>query len=227
LGTNSEFAVGYLQINGRGSGAEKPLLRLTLLAIAAVTASFVMQPEAAQAKSQKRATLELDKYVKAGVRREALEAAFRAYEARKDQVKRPYLTLIDYKLHSSKPRMFVIDLTNGKMKALHVAHGKGSDPNHTGFAQRFSNIPESKMSSLGAFITANTYHGKHGLSLRLIGLDETNNMALARAIVMHGASYVSSKLGVGRSWGCPSIETRYVKEWIPKLANGAFLYITS
>lgn len=219
--------MGYLHFKRRGSGAGKPLLRFTLLAIGVVTASFVMQPEAAHAKSRKSVTLELDRYVKAGVRREALEAAFKAYNARRDKVKRPYLTLIDYKLHSSKPRMFVIDLTNGKMKALHVAHGKGSDPDHDGFADRFSNIPESKMSSLGAFITANSYHGKHGLSLRLIGLEETNNLALARAIVMHGASYVSSKLGVGRSWGCPSIERRFVKEWIPKLAGGAFLYIAS
>ncbi|MFP4002351.1 MAG: murein L,D-transpeptidase catalytic domain family protein [Alphaproteobacteria bacterium] len=170
---------------------------------------------------------DLDRFVKAGIRKEAIEAALKAYTARRDEVKRPFLTLIDYALHSSKPRMFIIDMNKWEVtKSLLVAHGKGSDPDHDGYAQRFSNIPESKMSSVGAFITANSYYGKHGLAMRLIGLEKTNNAALRRAIVMHGANYVSPKRGVGRSWGCPSIEKRYVKEVIPKLAGGSFLYIT-
>lgn len=198
--------------------------RLGILAAVAVTAFL---PTVAPAASPDDITVKFDSYVKAGVRAEALQAAFKAYKARKDKVKQPrFLTLIDYAIHSSKPRMFVIDMVTGKMKSLLVAHGKGSDPDHDGYANRFSNIPGSKMSSLGAFVTANTYHGKHGLSLRLVGLEESNDAALKRAIVMHGANYVSPRRGVGRSWGCPSIEMRYVKEWIPKLADGAFIYIT-
>lgn len=220
--------MGYLlpAFGRRSTGARKPLLRVTIFAIGAVAACLVA-PGPASAASARRQAFDLERFVKAGIRKEAIEAALRAYETRRDKVKQPFLTLIDYAVHSSKPRMFIIDINKWEVtKALHVAHGKGSDPDHDGYAQRFSNIPNSKMSSLGAFITANSYYGKHGLAMRLIGLDKSNNAALSRAIVMHGASYVSSKRGVGRSWGCPSIEKRYVKDVIPKLAGGSFLYIT-
>lgn len=196
--------------------------------LAAGTASAcLIGPQAADAASPGKTALRIESYVRAGVRREALQAALKAYESRKNQIKQPrFLTLIDYAVHSSKPRMFVIDMVTGKMKKLLVAHGKGSDPDHDGYATSFSNKPGSLASSIGAFITANTYHGKHGLSLRLVGLDPTNNAALARAIVMHGADYVRPGRGIGRSWGCPSIERRHAKTLIPQLAGGSFLYIT-
>lgn len=219
--------MGYLLsvFGKRAPCARKPVLHVAILAVGTVAACLAMSGTAGAASSKGQA-FDLERFVKAGIRKEAIQAALQAYAARRDKVKRPFLTLIDYALHSSKPRMFIIDMNKWEVtKALRVAHGKGSDPDHDGFADRFSNIPNSKMSSLGAFITANAYHGKHGLAMRLIGLEESNNAALKRAIVMHGASYVS-KQGVGRSWGCPSIEKKYVKEVIPALANGAFLYIT-
>jgi len=192
-----------------------------------IASIWFLLPHPAQAASPRNILTHIDRYVKSGVRKEALVAAVKAYEARKDKVKRPrFLTLIDYAIHSSKPRMFIIDLVSGEMKSLLVAHGRGSDPDHDGYADKFSNVPNSKMSSLGSYITANTYRGKHGLSLRLVGLDKSNSAALQRAIVMHGARYVSPKRGVGRSWGCPSIEKRFVKDIIPKLAGGAFIYAT-
>ncbi len=83
------------------------------------------------------------------------------------------------------------------------------------------------MTSLGSYLTRDVYYGKHGMSLRLIGLDASNDRALKRAIVMHGADYVASDLAkLGRSWGCPAIQRRHVARLLPKLAGGAFLFIT-
>ena len=137
-----------------------------------------------------------------------------------------YLTVIDLAEHSSEPRMFVFDTRTGKQESLLVAHGRGSDPDHDGYAEVFSNTVNSRMSSLGAYVTGGTYFGKHGLSLRLDGLDRTNSRARERAIVMHGADYVSpGRDQLGRSWGCPAIDRRLVKRVLPKLAGGTFLYI--
>lgn len=166
--------------------------------------------------------------VAAGVRPEAVEKALAALARHAGEIRKPrYLTLIDLAAHSSQKRMFVFDLGTGRAQALLVAHGRGSDPDHDGFADRFSNRLNSKMSSLGAYVTGSAYLGKHGLSLRLVGLDSTNDHAIDRAIVMHGADYVAPDREVmGRSWGCPAIEQRYAKRLIPLLAGGSFLFIT-
>lgn len=167
--------------------------------------------------------------VAAGVRAEAVEKALAALARHAGEIRKPrYLTLIDLAAHSSLKRMFVFDLRTGRTQALLVAHGRGSDPDHDGFADRFSNAFNSKMSSLGAYVTGRPYYGKHGLSLRLFGLDATNDHAIERAIVMHGADYVAPDREVlGRSWGCPAIERRQAKRLIPLLAGGSFLYITN
>ncbi|MFO1187600.1 MAG: murein L,D-transpeptidase catalytic domain family protein, partial [Alphaproteobacteria bacterium] len=87
-----------------------------------------------------------------------------------------------------------------------------------------SNEANSRMSSLGAFVTAAPYLGAHGLSLKLIGLEKTNDRAEARAIDLHGAPYVSPDRKVlGRSWGCPAVELHYVKKLIERLKGGALL----
>jgi hypothetical protein len=115
--------------------------------------------------------------------------------------------VVDFSLPSSEPRFFLVDTATGKIeRSWLVAHGSGSDPKASGMAQRFSNRPGSNASSRGAYVTASTYVGKHGLSQRLIGLDPDNNEALQRAIVIHGAPYVSPSLiaaqgRIGRSQG--------------------------
>jgi hypothetical protein len=119
------------------------------------------------------------------------------------------LTVIDYTRPSNEPRLWVLDVTNRRL--LHhelVAHGRGSGEL---YATRFSNEPGSKASSLGLFVTAEVYDGAHGRSLRLQGVEPgINDQAFDRAIVMHGADYVSLDFAarqgrLGRSLGCPAL----------------------
>jgi hypothetical protein len=139
------------------------------------------------------------------------------------------ITLIDFSKPSTEERLFVIDLKSAKVlfQSL-VAHGRNTGENMAG---RFSNIPESYQSSLGFFITAETYHGKHGLSLRLDGLEPgINDNARARAIVVHGADYVSEEFAkahgrLGRSQGCPALPRHLTGPIIEAISGGSLLYI--
>lgn len=135
-----------------------------------------------------------------------------------------YMVIIDYRRHSSEPRFHLIDLTEDTTESFLVAHGRGSDLNHDGIADTFSNTPDSKMTSLGAFVTGETYYGRHGLSLRLHGLDPENSNAEKRAIVIHGADYVApGRRVLGRSWGCPSLEHSVAERLIPLIKEGVFV----
>ena len=135
-----------------------------------------------------------------------------------------YLSIIDYRAHSSVPRYYLIDTTDMSAEALLVAHGRGSDANHDGMAERFSNIEGSKMTSLGAFVTGATYYGMHGLSLKLKGLSQQNNLAEQRLIVIHGADYVTPDRSIlGRSWGCPALEREVAERVIPLIKGGSFI----
>jgi hypothetical protein len=145
------------------------------------------------------------------------------------KVKSEILTLIDFRLSSNKKRMWVIDLENNKL-LYHtlVAHGKNTGNE---YAKSFSNIVNSNQSSLGFYLTGETYKGKHGLSLRLDGMEQNiNHRARERAIVIHGASYVhedySKKHGrIGRSFGCPAIPMEKHTEIINKLADKSCVFI--
>lgn len=141
------------------------------------------------------------------------------------------ITIIDFSKPSTAKRLFIIDLVAQKVLFnTHVAHGMNSG---SLYAKKFSNTPESFMSSLGFYKTENTYHGGNGLSLRLKGLEKgINDKALERDIVMHGADYVSEKLirsqgFLGRSWGCPSVPLKYTKSIIEKIKGGSCLFIYS
>ena len=139
------------------------------------------------------------------------------------------LTIIDFSLSSRQKRMWIFDLNNKKL-LFHdlVAHGKNSGQD---MANAFSNTPESLQSSLGFYVTANTYFGKHGLSLRLAGQEiGFNDKAMARAIVMHGADYVnpniSKSLGrLGRSFGCPAVSREISEAVINTVAERTCLFI--
>ena len=138
--------------------------------------------------------------------------------------------VVDFSLPSSEPRFFLVDVATGQVeRSWLVSHGSGSDPNATGMVERFSNVPGSNASSRGAFLTANAYVGQHGLSRRLIGLDADNNMAMDRAIVIHGADYVSRSMisaqgRIGRSQGCFAFEPREVGEVTDLLGEGRMIY---
>ena len=137
-----------------------------------------------------------------------------------------YLTIDDFTQYSGHKRMYVIDMKTGNVETYLVAHGRNSDPEQTGYATKFSNVSDSKMSSVGFYLTAETYEGSNGLSMRLDGLQSTNSKARERAIVMHGAHYVTPDLDrMGRSWGCPAIEKQYVSTMTSHLKEGSLLYI--
>jgi hypothetical protein len=139
-----------------------------------------------------------------------------------------HLAVIDYSLPSTQPRLWVFDVERGRLLFQElVAHGRNTGER---VAQHFSNIEGSKMSSLGLFQTTDTYYGSNGYSLRLRGLDAGfNDNALSRAIVMHGAPYVSEaiaeRLGrLGRSWGCPAVRPEVARTVIDTLKGGALLF---
>lgn len=142
---------------------------------------------------------------------------------------RKIITIIDFSKPSTKERLFVIDLENKHViyKSL-VAHGKNSGGN---MASSFSNAPRSLKSCLGFFITAETYAGKYGYSLKLDGLEPgINDNARQRGIVVHGADFVSFAVAhdcglLGRSYGCPALPLNKTKEIIDKISNGSCLFI--
>lgn len=135
-----------------------------------------------------------------------------------------YIAVINFAQSSKEKRFYIIDMKTGKVMAIHTAHGKGSDPDHDGYATKFSNSSGSNASSLGFYTTAETYSGKHGLSLKLDGRSSTNSNARSRAVVIHGADYVSeSSVIQGRSWGCPAVTMSLRTQVINMLKGGALI----
>src|SRR3990167_4071781 len=162
--------------------------------------------------------------------KKVLQLALTAYHNASDNgtVKKPILTVIDYSLPSSKQRMWIFDVNKEQLLYnTYVAHGKNSGmdvPNH------FSNQSNSKASSLGTYITRDTYYGSKGLSLNLEGLEKGfNDNAYDRRVVVHGAWYVEPQFikssgRAGRSWGCPSIAKTLAKPVINAIKGGSVLF---
>jgi hypothetical protein len=154
-----------------------------------------------------------------------LEEAVNFYDVNLAKIKnKRVIGVIDYKQHNSRERYYIIDMESGRVETYLAAHGKNSDPDYDGYATKFSNTPDSNMTSLGFFLTAETYYGQNGYSLRLDGLSKTNSNARSRAIVIHGADYVSPGPKIGRSYGCPALERRYHQDVIDLIKGGSLLY---
>ncbi len=159
-----------------------------------------------------------------------LKLALTAYQKAsvKGAVKKQVLTVIDYSLPSSKQRMWIFDVRREQLLYnTYVAHGQNSGmttPNH------FSNQPSSKATSLGTYVTRDTYMGSKGISLNLQGLEKGfNDNAYSRRVVIHGAWYVEPdfirKAGrAGRSWGCPSIAKTLAKPVINTIKGGSVVF---
>jgi hypothetical protein len=144
------------------------------------------------------------------------------------QAPAPRLAVIDYSYPSTKPRLWVFDLAANKLLFREVvAHGQGTGEN---MARNFSNKDGSHQSSLGLFRTADTYTGHNGYSLRMQGLEPgTNDAAMARAIVMHGAPYVNTQMAqakgrLGRSWGCPAVRKEIAQKIIDTIRGGSAVF---
>lgn len=142
---------------------------------------------------------------------------------------RDTIGVVDFSLPSATPRFHLVDLLSGKVDSFRVAHGKGSDPEHSGFLNHFSNQPGSEATSNGTYTTADTYHGKYGLSMRVDGRDWTNNNANSRAIVIHNAWYAEDDAVVqhgklGRSQGCFAFSRASQYQVMNRLAGGRMIY---
>jgi len=160
------------------------------------------------------------------VPQDLFEKARAYYNANLDRIgNRKHIGIIDFSRHSSRPRFFIIDVNGGLTRAMRVAHGRGSDPDNDGYATIFSNKPNSHASSLGFYLTGETYIGKHGKSMRLHGLSSTNSNALSRAVVIHEATYVrEANVKAGRSFGCPAVAASEIAGVISSLQGGALIY---
>ncbi len=137
--------------------------------------------------------------------------------------------IADFSRPSYEPRFFIVDMVSGKVRSYLVAHGSGSDPDHTAMLHSFSNDFGSNSTSSGAFLTHTWYNGQHGTSMRLSGLDACNSNAEPRAIVVHGAAYANPSMIVewgklGRSQGCFAFPQANLMEIIARLGPGRMIF---
>ena len=137
--------------------------------------------------------------------------------------------IVDFSKPSSEPRFHIVDLQSGSVDSHLVAHGRGSDPSHSGWLERFSNDFGSYASSNGTYLTGDYYQGKYGLSLRVRGLDWSNSNAKSRAIVIHNAWYaepgmVEAHGMLGRSEGCFAMPKASQYAAMRRLAGGRMIY---
>lgn len=151
------------------------------------------------------------------------------HQHRKQIRSRDVIGVVDFAAPSRLPRFHIVDVATGRSEALLVAHGRGSDPDHSGWLERFSNLPGSAASSSGAYLTGDSYWGTHGASRRLVGLDPENCNAEARAIVIHGAWYVSPEMirergKIGRSEGCFAFAQYDLDRVLRRLGPGRMIY---
>jgi len=142
---------------------------------------------------------------------------------------RDSMGVVDFSKPSADARFHVVDLRSGEVESYRVAHGRGSDPSHSGYLQRFSNDFGSYASSNGTYTTADYYDGKYGLSMKVRGLDWSNNNAEPRAIVIHNAWYAEDDMiplhgQLGRSEGCFAMSRENQYKVMRKLAGGRMIY---
>ena len=142
---------------------------------------------------------------------------------------RDFIGIVDFSKSSAEGRFHVVHLPTGQVESYPVAHGRGSDPDHSGFLEQFSNRPGSAATSNGAYTTGDYYNGKYGLSMKVRGLDWTNNNAENRAIVIHNAWYAEPEMiaihgKLGRSEGCFAFSHADQQKVMARLGGGRMIY---
>ena len=180
-------------------------------------------------KEQLYQKLELGQH---GLSKKAFDLALRGFDkllAHGKLMNSAVLSIVDFSLPSTQKRLFVINMITQELIFFdYVAHGKNSGAT---IAKSFSNTINSLKSSLGFFVTQNTYTGRNGLSLALDGKEKgRNDHAIERSIVIHGAPYVNEnfaaqKNGIGRSWGCPAVPEKITKDLIETIKDGSCFFI--
>jgi hypothetical protein len=182
---------------------------------------------ASEAPVPARPRVQLDAYIDPRIVARA-RASFDRHRAELGHI--DVVAIADFTKASRDPRFFLLDTTSGRVTRHLVAHGRGSDPSHTGFLQRFSNEMGSEASSDGAYVTTEYYPGHYGRSMRVRGLDYSNSNAEARAIVVHSAWYAEPEIlttnngMLGRSEGCFALSHTSLQEALERLGPGRFLY---
>ena len=223
------LTTGAVAVGGRQ--AECPASPVTAAAVVAPVVVPAALAPVAPAADLLDATLERLAANAPGLKRDVLRLALVARDAaakeglaKKDEL----LTVIDYSLPSTAKRLWVFDVKSGDVLFNElVAHGKNTGDN---YARRFSNADGSLETSLGLFRTASTYIGGNGYSLRLAGLEPGfNDKAERRAVVMHGAPYVSEDFAaqhgrLGRSWGCPALSQKVAGKVIDTIKGGSLVF---
>ncbi|KCZ94152.1 murein L,D-transpeptidase catalytic domain-containing protein [Hyphomonas johnsonii] len=141
------------------------------------------------------------------------------------------LVIVDYAQHSASERLYVVNLETGNVTAYRAAHGRGSDRDHDGYLDTFSDVSGSSASPEGAFALAEEYVGQHGRSLRLDGLDAGNRSSRARAIVIHAAAYAEpdflARYGkLGRSNGCIVFSKADLKRFLADVPKGTLMFVS-
>ncbi len=230
---------GYLLTRGKlGIFAPMPPISSRLMPAVLACMSLALAPEAVGADGNRVREFGTARLLEAASRsmpgplprREVLDLAGRAYQCARSrgEITRPVLTVIDYSRPSREERMWVFDMARGELVFRElVAHGRNSGAQ---LAHEFSNVIGSRQTSLGLFRTADTYYGKHGYSLNLVGLEQdVNHNALRRRIVIHGADYVGPDVleergELGRSWGCPAVSYEVSRSLIEKIKDGSALF---
>lgn len=140
------------------------------------------------------------------------------------------VAVVDYARHSTLPRFHLLNFEAGTSASFLVTHGRGSDPDHLGWVQSFSNIPDSLASSRGAYRCNEQYNGTYGAAMRLEGLDPSNDLAMDRAIVLHSAWYAESDMiakqgKLGRSEGCLVFSSVVLPVVLDRLGPGRLLFV--
>jgi L,D-transpeptidase catalytic domain len=167
---------------------------------------------------------------KADLAKDVLQSGIDAFSRHSALIsKRRVIAIADFSFASATPRFHLLNMEDGANEALLVAHGKGSDPDHSGWVQNFSNSPGSLATSSGAYLVGESYIGKYGLSRRLHGLEPENDQAEARAIVIHPAWYVSQAIAteqgkLGRSQGCFAFSDSDIAKVLWQLPTGSLIY---
>jgi hypothetical protein len=169
-----------------------------------------------------------------GAIKEATAAAHKAYEKYKSRAKitnHDFMVVINFREPSFRHRLYVINLDDlSVMRTHHTTHGvNSSNTQNRAYADKFSNRRGSHQSSLGAMVTAETYYGRHGYSLRLDGLEKQNSQVRGRYIVIHPAPYVTDPYilangRAGQSHGCPAVDPAISRDLIDLIKEGTFLY---
>ena len=223
------ISLGFLCSSFSISPAVQVLNRIDEAITASSPDNIRFSPVVADAASALYNSIKLEQL---GLSKAAFDYAWKGYEylLNNNKISRSnYLTICDFSQSSLKKRMYIIDIENNKLVTqTYVAHGRNSGGE---YANQFSNKPESLQSSLGFYVTASTYIGKHGLSLKIDGVEPgINDQAMFRTIVIHGADYVSAGRAaaggyMGRSWGCPAVPKEEANSIITTIKNGTCLFI--